>query len=99
VLVSQLSVDFSQLVWPPDILGVVVLVDSDPYVMVPRFVDLQEALVAKSALESSGIESYVADENTIHLIGSHLAGVRLFVRKSNAEAASTLLEKAGPQNS
>lgn len=75
------------------------LVDSDPYVVVRRFVDLKEALVAKSALESSGIESSVADENTIHLIGSHLGGVRLFVRKPDVEAASTLLEKAGPQNS
>jgi hypothetical protein len=92
-------VDFWSLVWPPDILGVVALTDPDPYVVVRRFVGLQEALVAKSALESSGIESYVADENTIHLIGSHLGGVRLFVRKSDAEAASTLLDKAGPQNS
>jgi hypothetical protein len=77
----------------------VVPVDSDPYVVVRRFVDLQEALVAISALESSGIESYVADENTIYLIGSHLGGVRLFVRKSDVDATSTLLEKAGPQHS
>jgi hypothetical protein len=60
----------------------------DSYVVVRRFVNLQEALVAKSALESWGIDSYVADENTIHLMGSHLGGARLYIRHSDAEAAA-----------
>jgi hypothetical protein len=69
------------------------------YVVVRRFVDLEQALAAKSMLDSSGIESYLADENAIRTMISNLGGVRLFVRRSDAEAAATLLEEPTPANS
>jgi hypothetical protein len=73
--------------------------DADLYVVVRRFVDLEQALAAKSVLDASDIDSYLADENAIRMMISNLGGVRLYVRRSDAEAAATLLEEAGSQNS
>jgi hypothetical protein len=73
--------------------------DLDPYVVLRRFVDLEQALAAESVLDASGIDCYLADENAIRLMISNLGGVRLYVRRSDAEVAATLLEKPGPQHS
>jgi Putative prokaryotic signal transducing protein len=77
----------------------VVLTDPNAYVMLRRFLDLEQALAAKALLDSLGIDSYLADEHTIRMMISNLGGVRLFVRRSDAETAATLLDQADPQNS
>ena len=61
-------------------------------VTIRNFRDLHEALLAKGSLESSGIESFLADENMVHmdwLISNLLGGVKLKVDAANAEAASS----------
>ena len=71
--------------------------DPDRYVVLRQFRDLPEALAAKSALDSSGIESFIADENTVSLVSSNLGGIRLFVRQSDAEAAAAMLSEGDTQ--
>ena len=61
------------------------LTDPNSYVVLRRFVDLEQALAAKSVLDASGIDSYLADENAIRMMISNLGGVRLFVRQPEAE--------------
>jgi len=68
----------------------------DPYVVVRRFINLHKALAAKAVLDASGMDSYLADEETTHLMGSHLGGVRLFVRQSDAQSAEALLNEFDP---
>lgn len=55
-----------------------------------------EALVAKSVLESAGIECFLRDENMIRMDwfwSNALGGVKLCVREEDAEAAAALLEQ------
>jgi hypothetical protein len=69
-------------------------------VMIRRYRDLPEAAVAKSVLDSAGIESLLADDNLVRLdwfISNLLGGVKLLVRKEDAEAAVNLLEQAMPE--
>ena len=61
-----------------------------------RFRDLPAALLAKSVLDSAGIECFLADENTIRmdwLWSNLLGGVKLWVTEENAATASELLER------
>lgn len=47
-----------------------------------RFRDLSEAIVARSLLESGGIEAYLCDENLVRLdwqISNFIGGIRLQV--------------------
>jgi hypothetical protein len=67
------------------------------YMVLRRFGDLPKALAAKSALDASGIDSFVADENTSRMILSNLGGIRLFVRQSDVEAATAVLSGMGPR--
>jgi hypothetical protein len=60
-----------------------------------QFRDLPEALLAKSALESAGIECFLGDDNLIRmdwLWSNLLGGVKLRVRQEDAIVASRLLE-------
>jgi len=74
------------------------LTDPNSYVVLRRFVDLEQALAAKSVLDASGIDSYLADENAIRMMISNLGGVRLFVRQPEAETAAAVLSSGSPQN-
>jgi len=59
-----------------------------------RFRDLPAALLAKSVLDSAGIECFLADENTIRmdwLWSNLLGGIKLWVTEENAANASELL--------
>lgn len=59
-----------------------------------QFRDLPEALLAKSVLDSAGIECFLADENTIRmdwLWSNLLGGIKLWVTEENAATASELL--------
>jgi hypothetical protein len=59
-----------------------------------QFLTVQEAVMAKSILDSAGIESFLADENVISmnwLWSNALGGVKLQVRKADVAVASELL--------
>jgi hypothetical protein len=61
-----------------------------------QFLTVQEAVMAKSILDSAGIESFLADENVISmnwLWSNALGGVKLRVRKADVAVASELLEQ------
>jgi hypothetical protein len=70
-------------------------------VPVQRFQYLQDALLAKSRLESAGIECFLADDNTVrmspyfaHIVG----GVRLVVGFEDLEAATEVLNQPIPES-
>jgi hypothetical protein len=60
-----------------------------------QYRDLPDALLAKSALESAGIECFLGDDNLIRmdwLWSNLLGGIKLRVRQEDAIIASRLLE-------
>lgn len=69
-------------------------------VIVGRYRDLSPATVAKSILESAGIDAFLADDNVIRLdwaISNALGGIKLLVRDEDAAAARELLEVHIPE--
>ncbi|AUI88385.1 phosphoenolpyruvate synthase [Vibrio azureus] len=63
-------------------------------VVVARFSFPHEAQMAKSNLESAGIECFIADEHTINtqwLYSNAMGGVRLLVCEENAQLAQQIL--------
>jgi hypothetical protein len=71
---------------------------SGPLVIVKRFLDLPEALVAKSILDSAEVDSFLTDEDIIHLVYPNLiSGVKLMVRPEDLETATALLNQADPE--
>src|ERR1700720_1939924 len=65
-----------------------------------QFRDLPEALLAKSVLDSAGIECFLGDDNLIRmdwLWSNLLGGIKLRVRQEDALEASRLLEGDGLQ--
>ena len=65
-----------------------------------QYRDLPEALLAKSVLESAGIECFLCDDNLIRmdwLWSNLLGGIKLRVRQEDALVASRLLEGGGSQ--
>jgi hypothetical protein len=61
--------------------------------------DLSEALLAKSVLDSAGIECFLGDENMVRMDwfwSNLLGGVKLWVREEDAETASSLLDQNTP---
>jgi hypothetical protein len=74
--------------------------DQPPPVMVRRYRDLPDASIAKSILDSAGIESYLIDGNMVRLdwfYSNLVGGVKLFVRQQDAEAADKLLSQGVPE--
>lgn len=70
---------------------------SGPLVMVKRFRDLPEAVVAKSILDSAEIDSFLADENIVRLdwlYSNLVGGAKLMVRPEDLEEATKLLNAA-----
>ena len=64
-----------------------------------QFRDLPEALLAKSVLDSAGIECFLGDYNLIRmdwLWSNLLGGIKLRVRQEDALVASRLLEGVNP---
>jgi hypothetical protein len=65
-----------------------------------QFRDLPEALLAKSVLDSAGIECFLGDDNLIRmdwLWSNLLGGIKLRVRQEDAIVASRLLEGGGAE--
>ena len=66
-------------------------------VAVGQFRDLHEALMAKGALEASGIEAFLGDENIVRMdwfISNLVGGVKLSVSAEDVQAAREVL--SGP---
>jgi hypothetical protein len=64
-----------------------------------RYRDLTDALVAKSVLDSAGIESFLADDNLVRmdwLYSNLIGGVKLLVRPHDVDAANELLDATAP---
>jgi len=61
-----------------------------------KFRDIPQAMVAKSILDSAGIECFLGDENTVRmdwLWSNLLGGVKLWVRQGDFAAATELLKQ------
>ena len=66
-----------------------------------RYRDLTEAMVAKSVLDSAGIDSFLADGNVVRmdwLWSNAVGGIKLLVRTEDVEAATKLLDEATPES-
>lgn len=64
------------------------------YVTVQRYRDLSEAIVARTLLESAGIDVYLRDENLVRLdwqLSNFIGGLRLQVHRNDEQAALDLL--------
>lgn len=64
-------------------------------VVIAKFSLPLEAQIARASLESAGITAFVADEHTINmdwLYSNAMGGVRLIVRREDADAARRILE-------
>jgi len=75
-------------------------VELQELVTVGNFRDLPEALLAKGALEAAGIECHLADDNMVRLqwfISSGLGGIKLRVKKEDAEEALAVLGEPMPE--
>jgi hypothetical protein len=65
-----------------------------------QFRDLPEALLAKGALESAGLQCFLADDITIRmdwLWSNALGGIKLCVKSEDADAAAQLLDQGIPE--
>jgi hypothetical protein len=68
--------------------------ENQRFIVLRRFRDMPAAFLFTSILDSADIECYLADENTIRMDwfwSDFLGGIKLCVRKMDAEAASSLL--------
>jgi len=70
-------------------------------IMVRRFRDLPEALLAKGSLESAGIECSLRDDNLVRLDwfwSNLIGGVRLMVSPTDAEVSDEILSQPIPED-
>ena len=66
-------------------------------IMVGRYRDSGEAMIAKSMLDSAGIECFLGDENLARLYSNLADGIKLMVREEDADTARKLLEENIPE--
>jgi hypothetical protein len=69
-------------------------------IAIRKFRDLPEALLAKGAIESAGIECFLADDNLVRLdwfISNFIGGVKLLVDRENADSAANVLNQPIPE--
>jgi Putative prokaryotic signal transducing protein len=74
--------------------------DTAKPVIIRKYRDLPEASIAKSILESAGIECFLADDNMVRLdwfYSNLVGGIKLLVREEDAEAAANLLDESRPE--
>lgn len=75
------------------------VLDTRSLVVLRRFRDIPEALLAKGKLDTYGIECFLADENMVRmdwLISNLLGGVKLLVEPSDFTRASRILNEPAP---
>ena len=65
--------------------------------MVGRYRDSGEAMIAKSMLDSAGIECLLGDENLVRIDWFLADGIKLMVREEDADTARKLLEENVPE--
>lgn len=73
---------------------------TEPMVTIRSFGDVMQAWLAKSNLESAAIECRLVDDNMVRLhwgIVNVLGGVKLQVKREDAEVALELLEQPVPE--
>lgn len=71
------------------------------FVMLRRYRDISEAMMAKGALESAGIECYFVDENIVRmdwLWSNLLGGVKIYVHAEDVSAAEGILSEPPPES-
>jgi ribosomal protein S27E len=76
--------------------GIMRQMDSPP-VLLAQYMNVSEAMVAKSILESAGIASFLANSNIVHmycLIPDVFGGVKLLVGADDLEAADGILKQS-----
>jgi len=69
-------------------------------VLLRRYRDLPEATIAKSVLESAGIDCVLADDNLIRLdwfYSNLIGGIKLLVHRGDLQSAETVLEQSVPE--
>jgi hypothetical protein len=69
-------------------------------VLLRRYRDLPEATIAKSVLESAGIECLLADDNLVRLdwfYSNLIGGVKLWVHRRDLQSAQNVLEQSVPE--
>jgi len=74
--------------------------ENERFVVPRRFRDMPDAFLFGSILDSAEIECCLADENTIRMDwfwSNFLGGIKLCVRKADADEASSLLEQGVPE--
>ncbi len=74
--------------------------ENQRFIVLRRFRDMPDAFLFGSILDSAGIECYLADENTIRMDwfwSNLLGGIKLCVRKTDADEASSLLDQGVPE--
>jgi hypothetical protein len=65
-------------------------VDPDEVVVIRKFRDFPEAMIAKGSLDAAGIECFLADENMIRmnwLYSNFFGGLKLAVREEDVDSA------------
>jgi hypothetical protein len=94
------ELDRRQLELPePDLPPQIVTSEKRNLVLLRRFRDIPEALLAKGRLESSGIECFLADDNMVRMdwfISNLLGGVKLLVEASDFREAAKILNEPIP---
>ena len=71
----------------------------EPLILVATFHNQMEFLLARTRLESAGIECFVRDENMLRIGGWHshiLGGIKLEVAESDAQDALAILHDTAP---
>jgi len=74
--------------------------DPNRWVMLRRFRDLPEAMLAKGLLDSAGIESHLADENLVRLdwfISNLIGNAKLIVKPEDVHDAEAVLSQPIPE--
>jgi len=70
------------------------------FVILRRYRDLPESVVAKSILDSEGIECVLSDENLVRMDwfwSGLLGGVKLWVRQQDIPEAKELIDQSPPE--
>jgi hypothetical protein len=86
---------------PPELRGPRPYLESQQLAVVGRYRDLPQAQMAKSLLESAGIECYLRDENTIRIEwqwSNLMGGIRLQVPVADQEIAEAILAQPIPES-
>ncbi len=72
--------------------------NNEGLVTVGRFMSEPEYMVARSRLDSAGIQTFVQNLHIFQFYGGAVGGIELQVRESDAQAALAILDDPGTGN-